>query len=281
MHSTVAIMEAWRRSGLIARVVSGRALAIDRQTRSVTTETDDGRLETVGPFDRIYVCAGCLGTTEITMRTLQVRDGLRIVDNSVYTFLIIYRGSPLARLDDQQRYFGLTNLLINAIPLTSDKRHAQLQIYLIFDHLWRYFVPFALWPLIAPLGRAVRRRVLLARIFLHCDHSQTYAVRVEGNRPATLSLAHPGTPLLRVPGLWSDIRRCFDGGLFVLPFRPMRQTTSSPSLSIEEGPVAMDASIGPGIYLCDSSVFPTAPASSPTFTIMANARRIADLSLRS
>jgi choline dehydrogenase-like flavoprotein len=41
----------------------------------------------------------------------------------------------------------------------------------------------------------------------------------------------------------------------------------------------MDASIKPGVYLCDSSVFPNSPAASPTFTIMANARRITHLSL--
>ena len=32
-------------------------------------------------------------------------------------------------------------------------------------------------------------------------------------------------------------------------------------------------------YICDSSVFNTMPSTSPTFTIMANAARIADLSL--
>jgi choline dehydrogenase-like flavoprotein len=31
----------------------------------------------------------------------------------------------------------------------------------------------------------------------------------------------------------------------------------------------------PGVHLCDSSCFPDAPAVSPTFTIMANAARIA------
>jgi len=283
MHSTVTDIDAWRRSGFISRAVFGRALAIEGQPHRVMLETAEGRREIVGPFDRIYVCAGCIGTTELAMRSLGLRDGPRIIDNSAYTFPLIHAGPALSRSHDQHRYLGLTNLLVNAIPLTSAGRSAQMQIYLMFDHLWRYFVPYALWPVMAPLSRALRCRVLLVRIFLHGEYSQTYNVHVDGHQPARLSLAHAGTPLARIPDLWPEVRRSFGGGFFFLPSKPTRQWTSShysASLPLGTGPVAMDASIKPGVYLCDSTVFPTAPAASPTFTIMANARRIADLSLQ-
>jgi ferredoxin len=285
MHSTVTDMDTWQRSGLISRALSGRVLAIDRESRNVIIAAAGGSREVVGPFDRIYVCAGCIGTTEIVMRTLGQNVGPRIIDNSVYTFLIVYTGTMLGRSDDQRRYLGLTNLLVNAMPLTPGRRAAQLQIYPMFDHLWRYYVPFALWPLVAPLGRALRRRLLLVRIFLHGEHSQAYAIHIDGDGPARLTLAHAGTPLLQIPDLWPEIRRCFTGsGFHMLPAKAMwRQRTSShyaASLPLGVGPVAIDGSISPGVYLCDSSVFTTAPATSPTFTIMANARRIADISVR-
>ena len=284
MHSSVSDMDAWKRSGLISRALSGRVLAIDRQTRSIMTEAAGGLRESVGRFDRVYVCAGCIGTTEIAMRTLGQSAGPRIVDNSAYTFSLVYAGPALNRSEDQNRYLALTNLLIHAFPLTPAGRAAQLQIYPLFDHLWRYYAPSALWPLMAPLGRALRRRVLLARIYLHGEHSQTYAVHIDGDGPAKLSLAHAGTPLLQIPDLWPELRRSVSGGGFHTPsVKPMRQRTSShyaASLPLGVGPVAMDASISPGVYLCDSTVFPTAPATSPTFTIMANARRIADMSVR-
>jgi ferredoxin len=284
MHSTVPIMETWRRSGLIARAVPGRVLAVERQTRTVTIEMANGRRESMGPFDRIYICAGCIGTTEIAMRTLGLRDGPRIVDNGVYTFPLIYTGPPLSASYDQRRYLALTNLLINAIPLTSAGRPAQLQVYLFFDHLWRFFTPFALWPVMAKLSCTLRRRVLLVRIYLHGDHSQRYAIRIDGERPARLSLAHTGTPIQQIPDLWPLIRRNIGGDGFIIPpLRPTPQKTSShyaASLPLGREPVAMDASIAPGVYICDSSVFPSAPAASPTFTIMANARRIAYFSVQ-
>jgi len=283
MYSTVIDIEAWRRSGLISRLVFGRALAVDGQPHHVITEMANGRREAVGPFDRVYVCAGCIDTTEFAMRTIGQREGPRIVDNSLYTFPVVYAGPALSPSYDQRRYLGLTNALVSAVPLTSTGHAAQLQIYPVFDHLWRYFTPSALWPAMEPLGRALRRRVLIARVYLHGEYSQAYAIRVEGHRPAKLSLAHSGTPLRRIPHLWSEIRRSLGGSGFFVPFRPTLQRTGShyaASLPLGAGPVAIDASITRGIYLCDSSIFPTAPAASPTFTIMANARRIAHLSLR-
>jgi ferredoxin len=284
MYSTVRDLDLWRRAGLISRVISGRVLCVDRETVSVIIETSGGSREMLGSFDRIYICAGCVGTTEIVMRTLDMRDGLRIVDNSVYTFPIVYTGPGVFHGYDQQCYFGLSNLLISALSLTPGRRNAQLQIYVIFDHLWRYYTPSVLWSPLAALGRALRRRVLLARLYLHGDHSQHYSIRVDGNQPARLSLAHAGTPLLEVPDLWLETRRVLSGDDFMVPpIKPVRQKTSAhyaASLPLGIGPVAINGSISSGIFLCDSSTFPTAPATSPTFTIMANARRIADISVQ-
>ena len=37
--------------------------------------------------------------------------------------------------------------------------------------------------------------------------------------------------------------------------------------------------LGKGIYCCDGAMFPESPATSPTFTIMANAARITEAAL--
>jgi hypothetical protein len=282
MHSTILDMNACRRDGLIARTVIGRALAIEGEPHHIVVETVGDRREAIGPFDLIYVCAGCLGTTELAMRSLGLRDGPQVVDNSVYTFPLLYTGRAVSRPSEQHRYLALTNLLVNAIPQDHAMHPAQIQIYLFFDHLWRYSIPSPLWPIMAPFARALRCRMLIARLFLHGEYSQRYSVQVEGHRPAKIALAHAGTPLDRIPDLWGEIRQAFNRAGFLVPFKPMRQRTSShyaASLPLGCGPVEPDASIKPGVYLCDSSVFPTAPATSPTFTIMANARRIAHSSL--
>jgi hypothetical protein len=279
MYSTVADINAYRRCGLILHEVFGRALAVEGEPHQVIVEAEDRR-EAIGPFDLVYVCAGCLGTTELVMRSLGLHDGPKIIDNSVYTFPLVYTGR--AQWSENRGHLGLANLLVNAIPLNSMAHSAQIQIYPVFDHLWRYYTPHQLWPMMRSLARSVRRRALIARVFLHGEYSQSYAIQVEGCKPATISLAHAGMPLSRIPNLWRELRHTFWDAGFLSPITPLQQCTSShyaASLPIGCGPVARDASIKPGVYLCDSSVFPTAPAASPTFTIMANARRIAHLSL--
>ncbi len=282
MHSTILDIDACRRDGLIARTVGGRALAVEGKPHHIIVETAGNRREAIGPFDLVYVCAGCFGTTEFAMRSLGLRDGPQIVDNSLYSFPLLYTGRAVSRPSEQHRYLGLTNLLVNAIPQNHTMHPAQIQVYLFFDHLWRYFIPYPLWPLMEPVSRALRCRMLIARLYLHGEYSQRYSVHVEGHRPAKISLAHTGTPLDRIPDLWGEIREVFNRAGFLIPLKPMRQRTSShyaASLPLGRGPVELNASIKPGVYLCDSSVFPTAPATSPTFTIMANARRIAHSSL--
>jgi ferredoxin len=282
MYSAIFDLTAWRRSGLIARVVFARALAVEGDRPHVIVQTTGNDREAIGPFDRVYVCAGCFGTTELAMRSLELRDGPQIVDNSVYTFPLLYVGRPVSRANEERRYLGLANLFVNAIPRSETSRSAQIQIYPFFDHLWRYFVPFALWPLLESFARALRCRMHIGRLFLHGELSQRYAVHVTGDHKAKISLAHEGTPLGSIPDLWSDVRQAFQSAGFLIPLSPIRQQTSShyaASLPLGCGPVGFTAEIKPGVYLCDSSVFPTAPAASPTFTIMANARRIAHLSL--
>lgn len=282
MHSSATTITSWAAEGLVTKRVPARALAVDLAARTVAVAGSRGERESLGPFDRIYIAAGCIGSTEIAMRSLGLHEGPLIVDSAVYTLVIAYLGP--SRPWDARRYVALTNLLIAAIPRAGDGPSAQVQIYPIFDHLWRYYLPRGAWPFARPIGKAMRRRMLLARVFLDDAPSQRYAIHVAGDAPARLTLAHPGTALADIPGLLPDLKRLFNGGRFrILPLPITRQRTSShyaASLPMQRGPVGLDGAIAPGIHLCDSATFPTAPATSPTFTIMANARRIADASLR-
>ena len=248
MYSTGADMSAYQRSGLISRAVYGRALAVEGTPHQVIVEAAGSRREAVGPFDLVYVCAGCFGTTEFVMRSLGLRDGPKIIDNSVYTFPLLYTGRTPRKTCENKGQVGLANLLVNAIPLKSTARSAHIQIYPVFDHLWRYFAPPLLWPVMGYLASALRSRLIIARVYLHGEYSQRYAVHVDGQKPATITLAHAGTPLPRIPDLWQEICHTFRGAGFLLFTRPIRQSTSShyaASLPLGCGPVAMDASIKP------------------------------------
>ena len=282
MYSTVRDIEAWRRSGLIGTLVPARVLAISADRRMVVCLGKDGARESVGPFDAIYVCAGCINTTEIAMRTLAIEDGPEVVDNAAFTFPIVHFGRHREG-GDPAKYIALTNLLVLVVPKEPGASPVgQIQIYPMIDDLWRYYLPVFAWGAASYIGRHLRRRVLLGLVFLHGRHSQRYAIRLRGDDPASLHLSSPGISARELRPFWADVRRAFGGEFRMLPGTPLRLRTSAhyaATLPAGEGPVAADSSIAPGVYLCDSSVFPAAPAASPTFTIMANARRIAHDSL--
>ena len=271
----------YQAQGLIRRTITGKALTVRGAPPEVVVQKN-GAHETVGPFDRVYVAAGCIGSTEIVMRSLDLRDGPLVTDNAVYTFPILYLGRHCGGPDDDDHY-GLTNLLIGCRPSGGDGRFAMIQVYPNIDYLWRYFLPVALWPIAQPLGRALRRRLLWGRVFLDEAYSQRYAATMSDDGAFALRLARPPEPLARIPGLWASIRRQIGRRGFMLPkVPPVRHATSShyaASLPLGSTYVDGDGRFGPDAYVCDSAVFPDGPAASLTLTIMALACRIAHRSL--
>lgn len=278
VYSALKSIRQHEQSGTIGRSMNATVRGILSDPLRIRIEASGGD-EIIGPFDRVFLCAGCIGSTEIIMRSLGLRDGPLISDNAVYTFPIFYAGPPLATADGD-RHFALTNLLAYCIPAHADGRNAMIQVYPNIDYLWKYYLPAGLWPVAQPFGRFLRRRLLWGRVFLHGDYSQNYAMRLSGGAgDLTLSLARPPLALKAVPGLWPAIRAGLSrGGFYVPPVPPVRHATSShyaASFPLGTGPVSAAGEFLPGAYLCDSAGFANAPSPSPTFTIMANACRIA------
>ena len=70
------------------------------------------------------------------------------------------------------------------------------------------------------------------------------------------------------------------GGFRIPPVPPIHQKTNSHyACTLPPGnklvPVTPGGEVAPGLYVCDSTIFPTLPAVSLTLTIMAQAHRIA------
>lgn len=277
VYSALRDIERSEHNGRIACSVRGTVREIISNPLRIRIEAAGGE-DILGPFDRVFLCAGCIGSTEIVMRSLGMRDGPLVSDNAVYTFPIMYIGKPLAH-PDGDKHFALTNLLAYCIPVHADGRNAMIQVYPNIDYLWRYYIPPGLWPVVQPFGRFLRRRLLWGRVFLHGDYSQQYAMRLSAEGDLKLSLARPAMALKDVPGLWSSIRAGLSrGGFFVPPIPTVRHATSShyaASLPLGSGPVSAGGEFLAGAYLCDSAGFANAPSPSLSFTIMANACRIA------
>jgi choline dehydrogenase-like flavoprotein len=271
-------IDAFTANGLIEKTVSGRAVEITA-ARTVRV-TIAGREEWMGPFDRIYLAAGCPSSTELIMRSLGLRDGPEMSDNAVLTFPIFYTGEDdPAR--DQQHYFGLTNLLL--LCQSADAPDALVQIYPAFDHLWRYYTPRALSRSLSGAGALMRRRILIARLYLPGGLSQTYRARLGEDGACHWALHRVPAPFAQWRKLWETIRAALNrDGFWTPPTRPLAQRTSShyaATFPLGGEVVNLNGEFRPGVFACDSTVFHDAPAVSPSLTSFALACRAARESL--
>lgn len=263
-----------------AQHVLAKVRRFDPKARTLET-ADGGTISVHGPFDRIYLAAGCPGTTEIVLRSLGLSRSASMADNAVYVFPILYTGKRVKIADDS--YLSLTNSLIGLLPRSPAQQFAQVQVYANFDYMWRYNVPPALWSAVEPIVRWSRGRLLWGRLYMHGDLSQSYrlalrndALDFEYERSADSRAADSLMALIR-----TSLNR---QGFYVPPVPVIRQKSNTHYACTfpyggREAPVAADAQIAPNVFICDSSVFPALPAVSLTFTIMANAHRIASESL--
>jgi hypothetical protein len=202
-----------------------------------------------------------------------------MADNAVYVFPIIYFGRKISSADHS--YVSLCNLILGCVPNNSSDQLAQAQIYPNFDYMWRYNIPNFLWPLLKPVVTWFRSHIFWARLYVHSDYSQSYSVRLEDDK-LKMEKHKKANYNNQLKILMADLRRAISGKKFYLPpVKPILQKVNSHYTSTlpfgnEILNVSVDGEVAPGLYLCDSSIFPAAPAINPGFTIMANACRIAD-----
>src|SRR5262249_25689376 len=149
-----------------------------------------------------------------------------------------------------------------------------VQVYPAADHIWRSFVPVKLWKLFQPFGRTLRRRLLIGRLYLHSDFGPSFSLSLDLSGKPEVRAEKLGT---EQPDAWRAIRAAIRRNGFHVPnVQPVRHYTSAHySGSLPYGPAGLSASgaISNRFFACISPFFPDAPASSPTFTIIANAMR--------
>lgn len=266
-------------SGLVARTVTGRVQRIaDRRVHLA-----DGT--TAGPFDRVFVAAGCIGSTEIVMRSLGIARGPAMLDNAVMSFPIFYAGAAGGLLGDDGRYFSLCNLSMMGIPADPEGPVAQVSVYPAFDHLWRYYTPEPLWRVMQPLWHLGRWRLLLGRVFLGGSANRTLELALEDDR-LVIRRGPPPDSATPLGSFMKSLRRAATADGFVIPPVPPggHGTSSHYAGTFPYGGRLVDVSrsgrVAPGVHLADASTFVGSPAISPTFTIMANAARTVHESLQ-
>ena len=133
---------------------------------------------------------------------------------------------------------------------------------------------------LAPVGRVLRDRLYWCRIYLPDESAAVYAPTLSGDGPMTFDLEREVDAAAALP-IIERFRASLAGSGFSVPkFKPIRHKTSSHyAATFPYGGPLLDTpptgQVAPGLFVCDSTVFPDSQPISPTFTIIANARRTA------
>jgi choline dehydrogenase-like flavoprotein len=249
-------------------------------------------------YARVYLASGVISSTRILLRSGGVyEEPVWMKDSQYFLFpLALARSAGDVRTEELHT---LSQLFIEVMDMSISPCTIHLQVY-SYNDLIGEAVAGALGPLDKVLGfarRALERRLLVAQGYLHSRHSARLAVSLVkteteiGDRLDMKVSQQPETrriisqlmrKLLRLAprlGAWPVIpmlqvaepgRGFHSGGTFPMRAKPGRLETD-----IVGRPFGWDR-----VHVVDATVLPSVPATTITFTVMANAHRIASESAR-
>lgn len=285
----------WKAGDMIAEL--RRHPAFDYRPGAVVTRISEGAGITLHLADgtqiagsRAYLGAGVLETARIllasqpTLGTVSLRD-------SQHAFLPMLHRWRNATRPDRGRFHTLPQAFveIDAPEVSPHLVHAQI-------YTWNEFFPRDLigtygrkLPFSAPLFEALARRLIVAQMFLHSDHSHRIRLRLAPDgrlRPELDANAD-------MEGTVKAAARRMARGMGRLGLVPLTFATrpGAPGSSFHVGAsVPMSEKCKPGtsdrlgrpagwdrLHLIDASCLPAIPATTITFPVMANAHRIGAL----
>jgi choline dehydrogenase-like flavoprotein len=242
---------------------------------------------------RAYLAAGIVPSTQILMRSMSLYDQAVSMKDSQY-FLVPLALTRSAGDVTREALHTLSQLFVEIFDPKISPRTVHLQIYSYSDLIGQA-IRGSFGPLAKPLealARGLERRLLIVQGFLHSDDSAqiTTTLTRAGKGPGgRLKLQARVTPESKKI-IGRVIRKLFLHGrqFGAYPIRPMLQI-ADPGRGIHSGGAfPMSARPGPlqtdtlgrprgwqRLHVVDATVLPSIPATTITFSVMANAHRIA------
>ena len=239
---------------------------------------------------RLFIAGGVLPTARLVLSSLDaIGRPVRLLDSALSYLPALHRWS--AGDPAREASHALSQVFIEIDDAAVDPHTVHTQVYTWNDtfaaDMRQRFAPFQ--ALAAPLIHLLSRRLIVAQTFLHSDASGSIELTLgrDGDLRAA-ALANPQTPhamtravravgrTLRGAGVVPLPRLRRDGGLgssfhcggtFPMRAEPQARLLETDTLG---RPAGLSR-----VHLLDASVFPSIPASTITFSVMANAHRIA------
>jgi choline dehydrogenase-like flavoprotein len=295
--STLNVLEAnplFRRiSGVIVERLAENARGVTVVGRRAM---DEARVEYGA--DRVFLAAGALSSTRILLRSQEAYGHPVILRDSQYFLfpLIRYAGE---RGVSEEALHTLSQLFLEIRDPEVSPNTVHLQIYtyndLYADAIAKTLRGAGRW--LRPAFGPIVNRMLIAQGYLHSDHSMPIEITLERRSTGgdllrldarTERNAEVDAMLNRVIRKFTDNR----GRLNALPLGFLLQKTapgrgyhSGGTFPMRTNPAPFESDVlgrphgFARIHAVDSSVFPSIPATTITFSVMANAHRIAAQSL--
>ncbi len=241
---------------------------------------------------RAYLAAGVIPTAQILLRSSLLYDQpVRIKDSQYFLIpLALARSAGDVR---NEALHTLSQLFMEIFDSKISPHSVHLQVY-SYNDLIGQAVRKTFGPLARPLellARGLERRLLVVQGYLHSTHSSQIALTLKQGTPDRMHLKAEPNPETR-PMIHRVVRKLLRHSphLGALPIPPMLQIADSGRGFHSGGTFPMRAQPGPletdtlgrlhgwsRLHLVDASVLPDVPATTITFSVMANAHRIGSL----
>ncbi|WP_420587399.1 GMC oxidoreductase [Ruegeria sp.] len=259
-------------------------------------ETADGVILTLDggetlQVDRVFIAAGVLETARLILTSDPDRSRVLTLKDSQHFFLPSLHRWRAPRQPDRMPFHTLPQAFVEIADPTISQRLVHAQIY-----TWNEFYAHDLnstygskLPGSAPLWRALAKRLIVAQAFLHSDHSARIDLSLAADGRLTPSVVqNPDTDHIMTAVKARLAKALNTVGLSTLTFAARR---GEPGSGFHVGgSVPMSSDPGPGgtdilgrpkglsrVHVVDASSLPSIPATTITFSVMANAHRIGTL----
>lgn len=244
------------------------------------------------PAKRVFIAAGVLPTAMITLESLNARDRpIRLLDSQYFIYPLLRFASTDGVETERMHTSTQVFLEIDDPSVSGHLVHLQIYGYSSFLHneLNRTFLSFPLR--FGPFRRNFLGRLLIAQGFIHSSESGHINLTL---RTGPDGKTHLDCTTSRSPEVFMTALRV--GAKLTAHAKKLRAIPLLPGLKFPNpgsgyhsgGSFPMSATPGefqtdllgrlpghPHVHIVDSSVLPSIAATSVTFTVMANAHRIA------
>ncbi|WP_219894414.1 GMC oxidoreductase [Aquisediminimonas profunda] len=254
----------------------------EEDANGVCVETDKGTF----CGDRLFIGGGVIPTAKLVLGSLGLTEEVRILDSQHFYLPMLHRWNGGSSSRDPHHTLAQVFWAMNDHQIHDHVVHTQIYTYndTYAPDMRHRFGPLA--GLAKPLIDILSRRLIVAQAFLHSDASPAFGARLQDGKLAyrRIENASTGTTVLKVRDRLAKVARL--SGL--MPLKRLLRLGSLGSSFHCGGSFPMRANPKPGetdvlgrpsghkrTHIIDASIFPTIPAPTITFSVMANAHRIA------